>query len=123
MFDMSIFNFVGILVAIVSVFVAVFASMTLSSVVKAVRAQATVKNGYEAIADVLNIGQTGMMLNNVPMMRIELRVHHNGVSWDVAIEQFLDLGNIPRAGERVRVMIDSTDNGRVRYMGLAGRAN
>ena len=123
MLDISIFTCVGILVAVACVFVAVSASTTLSSVVKVVRGQAAVKNGYEAIADVLNIGQTGLMLNNVPMMQIELRVHHNGVSWDVAIEQFIDFGNIPRAGERVRVMIDSTDNARVKYMGPACRAN
>ncbi|AJY27279.1 hypothetical protein BTM_5930 (plasmid) [Burkholderia thailandensis 34] len=122
MFDTSIFDLGGILVAIVSVFVAISASMTLSTAVKAVRAQTAVKNGYEAIADVVNIGQTGVTLNNVPMMRIELRVHHNGVSWEVAIEQFIDLGNLPRAGERARVMIDPTDNGRVKYVGLAGRA-
>ncbi|AOJ07421.1 hypothetical protein [Burkholderia mayonis] len=84
-----------------------------------VRAQTVVKSGYEAIADVVNIGQTGVTLNNVPMMRIDLRIHHNGASWDVTIKQFIDLGNIPRIGERVRVMVDPADNSRVMYMGLA----
>ncbi|KGR92690.1 hypothetical protein X946_5788 [Burkholderia sp. ABCPW 111] len=119
MFQTSIISVVGVLVAIVLIFVVVTTSMTLSTVMSSVRAQTVVKNGYEAVADVVNIGQTGVTLNNVPMMRVELRVHHNGASWDVTIKQFIDLGNIPRVGERVRVMVDPADNSRVMYMGLA----
>lgn len=119
MFQTSIISVVGVLVAIVLIFVVVTTSMTLSTVMSSVRAQTVVKNGYEAVADVVNIGQTGVTLNNVPMMRVELRIHHNGASWDVTIKQFIDLGNIPRVGERVRVMVDPADNCRVMYMGLA----
>lgn len=119
MFQTSIISVVGVLVAIVLIFVVVTTSMTLSTVMSSVRAQTVVKNGYEAAADVVNIGQTGVTLNNVPMMRIDLRIHHNGASWDVTIKQFVDLGNIPRIGERVRVMVDPSDNSRVMYMGLA----
>lgn len=119
MFQTSIISVVGVLVAIVLIFVVVTTSMTLSTVMSSVRAQTVVKNGYEAVADVVNIGQTGVTLNNVPMMRIDLRIHHNGASWDVTIKQFIDLGNIPRIGERVRVMVDPADNSRVMYMGLA----
>lgn len=120
MFQTSIISVVGVLVAIVLIFVVVTTTRTLSTVMSSVQAQTVAKNGYEAMADVLSIGQTGVTLNNVPMMRIELRVHHNGAWWDVTIKQFIDLGNIPRAGERVRVMVDPADNGHVAYVGLAG---
>ncbi|KVN21667.1 hypothetical protein WJ63_21715 [Burkholderia pyrrocinia] len=85
----------------------------------ATKADATITDGYPAIADVVEIAQTGVTLNQVPQMRIVLRFYANGEPREIAIRQFVDLGNMPRAGERVKVIIDKTDPKRVRYLNVA----
>ncbi|WP_323123575.1 hypothetical protein [Burkholderia alba] len=89
----------------------------------AARADTTIKDGYPALAEVVEIGQTGVTFNQVPLMRIVLRIQGNGPSREVAIRQYVDLGNMPRPGERVRVVVDKVDPSRVTYMGLASGAH
>nr|WP_193102130.1 hypothetical protein [Burkholderia sp. Z1] len=83
------------------------------------RADTTIEDGYPAIADVVEIAQTGVTLNQVPQMRIVLRFYVNGAPREIAIRQFVDLGNMPRAGERVRVIVSKTDPNRVKYLNVA----
>ncbi|WP_199225851.1 MULTISPECIES: hypothetical protein [Chromobacterium] len=79
----------------------------------------SVKDGVRLNADVLSIRQTGLLVNQVPMMRLELRVWQDGFSRELTIEQLIDLGNMPRAGERVEVMVDRQDPSRASYLRLA----
>jgi hypothetical protein len=68
---------------------------------------------------VLESSQTGTTVNNVPMMKLRLRITQNGATREVTLKQLIDLGNIPRPGERVMVMVDKTHPDRVAYAGLA----
>ncbi|KMN78045.1 hypothetical protein VK98_17750 [Chromobacterium sp. LK11] len=79
----------------------------------------SVKDGIPLKADVLSIRQTGLLVNQVPMMRLELRVWQDGFSRELTIEQLIDLGNMPRAGERVEIMVDRNDPSRASYLRLA----
>lgn len=63
--------------------------------------------GDLSVAIVRSISQTGTMINQIPQMRLNLRIENNGgESRDVEIRQLIDLGSMPRAGERVYVMVD-----------------
>ncbi|WDD90510.1 hypothetical protein Bsp3421_000358 (plasmid) [Burkholderia sp. FERM BP-3421] len=93
--------------------------VVLPRIISAARGDAIVTDGVKAVAEVVEIGQTGVTLNQVPQMRMVLRISDHGVSRDVTIRQYVDLGNMPRAGERVRVVIDARDPARVTYLGLA----
>lgn len=65
------------------------------------------KEGNLAVAIVRSISQTGTEINQIPQMRLNLRIENNGGQpRDVEIKQLIDLGSMPRAGERVYVMID-----------------
>ncbi|WP_063906311.1 hypothetical protein [Burkholderia ubonensis] len=94
-------------------------SIVLPRIISATNADATITDGYLAVADVVEIAQTGVTLNQVPQMRIVLRVYVNGAPREIAIRQFVALGNMPRAGERVRVIVSKTDPNRVKYLNVA----
>ncbi|KVF25136.1 hypothetical protein [Burkholderia vietnamiensis] len=76
------------------------------------------RNGYPAVAQVIEIRQTGVTLNQIPLMHMVLRVHDASAARDVTIRQYVDLGNMPRVGEHVRVMVDRHDVQQVAYVGL-----
>ncbi|MXN80050.1 hypothetical protein GR157_35725 [Burkholderia sp. 4701] len=94
-------------------------AIVLPRIISATTADATITDGYPAVADVVEIAQTGVTLNQVPQMRIVLRVYVNGTPREIAIRQFVDLGNMPRAGERANIIVDKTDPQRVRYLNVA----
>ncbi|WP_126282699.1 hypothetical protein [Burkholderia stagnalis] len=97
-------------------------SVVLPGIVSTALGGITIKDGYPAVAEVVDIAQTGVTLNQVPLMRMVVRISGNGAPRVVTIRQFVDLGNMPRAGEQVRIVIDKTEPERATYVGLARTA-
>ncbi len=65
------------------------------------------KEGSLMVADVLSISQTGTTINQVPEMRLLLQIENaGGQPRQVEIKQLIDLGSIPRAGDRIYVLTD-----------------
>ena len=55
----------------------------------------------------VDLWQTGTIVNQQPLMRIVLDVPQaSGETRRVRITQLIDLGRMPRAGERVPVLVD-----------------
>ncbi|WP_155642181.1 hypothetical protein [Burkholderia cepacia] len=98
-------------------------SVVLHSIVSTSQADVAINDGYSAVAEVVDIAQTGVTLNQVPLMRMVVRISDDHAPRVVTIRQYIDLGNIPREGERVRVVIDRTNPNRATYVGLAINAH
>lgn len=76
------------------------------------------KTGEVAMADLLAIAQTGLTVNGLPEMRLTVRVERAGeASAPITFKQLIGLGNMPRVGERVYVMVDRKDPSKVAYAG------
>ena len=64
-------------------------------------------HGEIAVARVVSISQTGTSINEVPEMRLVLDVERTGERpHRIKITELIDLGSMPRAGERVYVLLD-----------------
>ncbi len=83
-----------------------------------IQADTAMRDGYPAVAQVIEIRQTGVTLNQIPLMYMVLRVHDAWATREVTIRQYVDLGNMPRVSEHVRVMVDRHDARQVAYVGL-----
>jgi hypothetical protein len=118
MMAFSIMSVMGAIVAIALISMIFSMSVMLPRIISSARGDAIVMDGVKVIAEVVEIGQTGVTLNQVPQMRMVLRISEHGASRDVTIRQYVDLGNMPRAGEWVRVVIDTRNPARVTYLGL-----
>jgi hypothetical protein len=71
------------------------------------RAARLLKRGEVGMARVVAVAQTGAMVNRVPEMRVVLDIERAGeMPRRVTITQLVDIGAMPRAGERVYVLID-----------------
>ena len=82
--------------------------------------QVLAKSGVTATAEVLELHQTGSMVNQVQVMRLRLRVEQGGEApREVTCEHLIDLGVMPRVGDRVLVVVDPKDPRNVSYAGLA----
>src|ERR1700761_9429719 len=72
------------------------------------------QTGALGLADVVSVSQTGTTVNGVPEMRVVVDVENAGTPpRRVEIKQLIDLGSIPRSGDRVYVLIDPNDPGNV----------
>ncbi|EHQ29501.1 hypothetical protein [Mucilaginibacter paludis] len=68
------------------------------------------KEGDLAVAYVKSIAQTGVTVNQMPEMRLLLQIENiGGQPRQVEIKQLIDLGSIPRVGDKVYVLIDQKD--------------
>jgi hypothetical protein len=68
------------------------------------------QHGEMAVGRVVSISQTGTSINDVPEMRLVVDVERAGERpRRVTFAQLIDLGSMPRAGERVYVLVDSKD--------------
>ncbi|WP_244136315.1 hypothetical protein [Burkholderia sp. BCC0405] len=114
----SMMSVVGVTVSIALIAVSISMSVVLPRIISTTRDDTTITDGYPVVADVVEIAQTGVTLNQVPQMRIVLSFYVNDRPREIAIRQFVDLGNMPRAGERVRVIVDRTNSKRVRYLNV-----
>lgn len=114
---------VGVTVTIALISLIFSISVALPQIISATRADTTITDGYSAIADVVEIAQTGVMLNQLPQMSMVLRIYRTDAPREITIRQYVDLGNMPRVGERVRVVIDKTNPQRVMYLNVAVHGN
>jgi hypothetical protein len=65
------------------------------------------RHGQMAVGRVIEISQTGITVNQVPMMRLVVDVERAGEQpRRIKIRQLIDLGSMPRAGDRVYVLLD-----------------
>jgi hypothetical protein len=65
------------------------------------------QHGEMAVARVVSISQTGTSINDVPEMQLVADVERAGEPpRRITFKQLIDLGSMPRAGERVYVMVD-----------------
>lgn len=119
---LSIVLLVAVIAPIVLILLIFSMSVVLPGIVSTALGGITIKDGYPAVAEVVDIAQTGVTLNQVPLMRMVVRISGNGAPRMVTIRQFVDLGNMPRAGEQVRIVIDKTEPERATYVGLARAA-
>lgn len=85
----------------------------------AAKRRAILRNGELKTAEILSIRQTGTMINNTPMMHLELQVPQGSGFQRRSVRHLIDLGQMPRVGERVYVMVDRSDPGRIAYVGLS----
>jgi hypothetical protein len=70
-------------------------------------------HGEIAVARVVSISQTGTSINEVPEMRLVLDVERAGEHpHRIKVTELIDLGSIPRAGERIYVFLDPKDSDR-----------
>lgn len=65
------------------------------------------RHGQLAVGRVVEISQTGMTVNQVPVMRLVVDIESAGEQpRRIKIRQLIDLGSMPRAGDRVYVLLD-----------------
>ncbi len=72
-----------------------------------------------ATGEVMRLRQTGASVNQSPVMAIWLKVNHAGHPMVVKAIKLIDLGNMPRPGDRVRVAVSRIDPTCVAYLGPA----
>ncbi|RQT71883.1 hypothetical protein DF022_37490 [Burkholderia cepacia] len=87
-----------------------------------VRIGVATTNGYIAIAEVVDIGQTGIVMNGDPNMRMVLRIAGHGRSRKVAIRQYINIDNIPRVGDLVLIQVGG-GAGRIKYLKISPYGN
>ncbi|MDN7638799.1 hypothetical protein [Burkholderia cepacia] len=107
---------VNVITLIVLICLILSISVVMPRIVAMLQTSTEINNGYEAIAEIVEIAQTGMTLNQIPQMRMVLRITENNTSWEVVIRQCVDLGNMPRAREFALVLVDKSDPKRVKYL-------
>ena len=68
------------------------------------------QEGSLAMADVISISQSGTTVNQVPEMHLTLAVDNpGGRPRKIEIRQLVDIGSMPRPGDRVYVLVDPND--------------
>jgi len=78
------------------------------------RRRRIVQRGEIATARVVSISQTGTMVNQVPQMQITVDIESAGETpRRVTFKQVVDIGSMPRAGDRVYVLFDPQHPDRV----------
>ncbi|HXM01166.1 MAG TPA: hypothetical protein VN939_01095, partial [Chthoniobacterales bacterium] len=71
------------------------------------------QHGEIAVARLVTISQTGTSINDVPEMRLVVDVERAGEPpRRITFAQLIDLGSMPRAGERVYILVDPKDANR-----------
>ena len=83
------------------------------------RTRDLLKNGVPAVGQVLEIHQTGTVVNEIPMMQMTVQLEQAGAApRQVTVKQLIGLGNIPRPGEQVMLSLDPKDPTKAAYGGL-----
>ncbi len=55
-----------------------------------------IKNGIPTVGQVVSISQTGSTVNNVPQMKLVVRLTEGGSIREVTWRQLIDVGSMPR---------------------------
>lgn len=106
---MEDFLIIGLPVLIAIVAVGITALVIGVQLAKSKRRRHLLQHGEMAVARVVDISQTGASVNDVPEMRLVVDVDRAGEQpRRITFAQLIDLGSMPRAGERVYVMLDPT---------------
>lgn len=74
-------------------------------------------DAQSTVATVTGLRQTGASVNNMPVMAITMAVDSGGQSRSVSTNKLMDLGAMPRPGDRVRIAVSRFDPTCVRYLG------
>jgi hypothetical protein len=107
-------------VLMIGIFVAVFGGIYL----RRRRNQRILTDGDLTVALVLDIHQTGTVINQSPVMALQLRLEQTGqATRELNLRQVIDLGNIPRVGEQVYISVDKKNPNAAVYMGLVAALN
>ncbi|WP_143809129.1 hypothetical protein [Paraburkholderia susongensis] len=64
------------------------------------------------------INQTGVTVNNIALMRLELRFRRNRQAQDLTLKQLIDFRHMPRVGERIQIVINEKNVDRSVYVGV-----
>lgn len=74
-------------------------------------------NAEDAVATVVSLRQTGATVNNMPVMSVTMNIDDGGQRREIRTNKLIDLGNMPRPGDRVRVAVSRVDPSCVRLLG------
>ena len=76
------------------------------------------KSGTPELGTVVNVGQTGLSVNQVQQIRIDVDLHAAGqATRRVVIQQLLPLGQIPSIGDTIYVLVDPANPQTAMYAG------
>src|SRR6201993_496789 len=107
---MEDFLIIGVPVLIAIVAIGITALVIGVQLARFKRRRHLLQHGEMAVGRVLTISQTGTSVNDVPEMRLVVDVERAGEQpRRITFAQLIDLGSMPRAGERVYLMIDPKD--------------
>src|SRR6202008_3798551 len=107
---MKDFLIIGVPVLIAIVAIGITALVIGVQLARFKRRRHLLQHGEMAVGRVLTISQTGTSVNEVPEMRLVVDVERAGEQpRRITFKQLIDLGSIPRAGERVYMMLDPKD--------------
>jgi hypothetical protein len=107
---MEDFLIIGVPVLIAIVAIGITALVIGVQLARFKRRRHLLQHGEMAVARVVTISQTGTSVNDVPEMRLVVDVEHAGEQpRQITFAQLIDLGSMPRTGERVYVMIDPNE--------------
>jgi hypothetical protein len=107
---MEDFLIIGVPVLIAIVAVGLTALVIGVQLARFKRRRRLLQHGEMAVGRVVTISQTGTSIDDVPEMRLVVDVERAGEqARRITFAQLIDLGSMPRAGERVYVMIDPKD--------------
>jgi hypothetical protein len=99
---------IPILIAIVMVIITVV--VIWAQVARFQKRRHLLRYGEMAVGRVISISQTGTSVNDRPEMRLVVDVERAGEQpRRITFAQLIDLGSMPRAGERVYLLLDPND--------------
>ena len=76
------------------------------------------QTGTPELGTVVDIGQTGLSINGVQQLRLQVDIHAAGeASRRVVIDQLLPLGQVPSMGDTIYVMVDPANPQSAMYAG------
>ena len=88
-------------------FVLTFVGLFGASIVSAAQNRAVLNNGLLAVAEILDISDTGTTINNNPVVRFHLRVQGvDGLPFEAETEKLVSRLSIPQVGAKVQVKYD-----------------
>ena len=97
--------------------VVIFGGSLVYSVVRGRRRAAVLSHGQKVWAIVVTVAQTDVYVYGRPQMQLVLRLDEGGMSRDITTHQVLDMGKVPRPGDKVWLVIDTTDPSKIEYLG------
>ena len=100
---MARYSMIGIGFFFVFTFVGLFGA----SIVSAAQNRAVLKNGLLAVAEIIDISDTGTTINNNPVVRFHLKVQGvDGLPFEAETEKLVSRLSIPQVGTKVQVKYD-----------------